>query len=62
MANKSGASPHVQVPADQPNYDATTEAPLGAWVSMDPKSGMCEPGNWNNITSDWPDTGGWKQC
>lgn len=53
MANGNGASPHVQVPASVPNYDVSDEGNLGAWVSIDSRSGVCEPGTFN-VVKDWP--------
>ena len=53
MANNSGGAPHVQVPSTQPNYDVSSEAPLGNWESIDSRSGICEPGTFN-VVKDWP--------
>ncbi len=61
MANSSGASPHVRVPAEQPNYSATSEAPVGVWDDMgDAKAGLGTPGDFT-VVQDFPDTGDWKQ-
>ena len=60
MANADGASAHVQVPANIVNYDATSEGPLGKWDSVDPRSGVCAPGSWDNPT-EFPSDGVWKQ-
>ena len=61
MANSTGSSAHVNVPAAQPNYDATSEAPVGRWDSVDPMSGPCPEGSFAEAGSDWPSTGVWKQ-
>lgn len=60
MASGNSASPHVNVPASQPNYDATSEAPLGKWESVDPRSGTCPEGSFE-VSGDFPSTGMWKQ-
>lgn len=60
MATNSGASPHVRVPAEVPNYDATSEAPLGKFDSVDPRSGPCADGTFE-VSGDFPSTGAWKQ-
>jgi hypothetical protein len=61
MASNAGASPHVQVPAAQPNYDVTDEGALGMWETIDSRSGVCDPGTFN-VSHDWPSTGGWVQA
>ena len=60
MANDTGVSAHIQVPASIPNYDATSDAPLGVWESVDPRSGPCAGGTFE-VSGDFPSTGDWKQ-
>jgi hypothetical protein len=61
MTSNAGASPHVQVPASIPNYDVSDEGNLGAWESIDPRSGVCAPGTFN-VVKDWPSDGEWVQA
>ena len=62
MTNNAGVSPHVNVPSSVPNYDVSNEGNLGAFESIDPRSGVCEPGTFN-VTKDWPSgEGGWVQA
>jgi hypothetical protein len=57
--------PTPENPEHKTHYDATDarrdKGAANGWASVDGKSGIMSAEDWSHVTSDFPDSGPWKQ-